>query len=84
MVPVAPEHMAHLAQTQNMYVFLLSPRGMKQRLVCVRVRNASHNLPQISITPPMGTVEDANFILIPDVKSVLSDLADSWGTCKDL
>ena len=27
----------------------------------------------------MGTVEDANFVLIPDAKSVLSDLIDSWG-----
>lgn len=40
---------------------------------------------QISILPPpTGTMEDANFILIPDVKFVLSDLPDSWGMCKDL
>lgn len=30
----------------------------------------------------MGTVEDANFMLIPDAKSVLSDLIDSWGRVK--
>lgn len=36
------------------------------------------------IPPPTGTMEDANFILIPDVKSVLSDLSDSRGMCKDL
>lgn len=36
------------------------------------------------IPPPTGTMEDANFILIPDVKPVLSDLSDSHGMCKDL
>lgn len=38
----------------------------------------------IILPPPTGTKEDANFILIPDVKFVLSDLTDSWGMCKDL
>lgn len=76
---VATLHPAQLQETDDLSSF---PVGMKQS-PGFRVFALLNTTPPPNYQPllPMGTADDANFILIPDVKSVPSDLIDSWGMC---
>lgn len=72
------------SDTENIYLLFIPNRNEAEAgIFCIFALFHITSLKLLS-PPSTGTMEDANFILIPDVKSVLSDLSDSWGMCKDL